>query len=86
MGDYTPPANGILYIEAVLNTAVNNSLANVKIGNVIVFHAQNARDDLSNWNVQSSAIIPVRQGRSIHFDLQNGAVWGTRYFAPWTFS
>ena len=83
---YTPPANGILYIEALLNTNVNNSLADIKVDNAIVFHAQNARNDLAPYNVQSSAIIPVRGGRSVKFTLQNGATWGARYFAPWTFS
>lgn len=83
---YTPPANGILYVAAILNTNVYNSTADIKVDNAIVFHAQNAREDLANYNVQSSAIIPVRQGRSIHFVLQNGASWGARYFAPWTFS
>ena len=83
---YTPPANGILYVEAVLNTKVYNSTADIHVDSAIVFHAQNAREDLANYNVQSSAIIPVRGGRSIHFTLQNGATWGARYFAPWTFS
>ena len=83
---YTPSANGIIYVEAILNTNVYNSTANINVDGAIVFHAQNAREDLANYNVQSSAIIPVRRGRSIHFTLQNSASWGARYFAPWTFS
>ena len=86
-GDYyTPSANGIIYVEAILNTNINNSTANIFVDNAIVFHAQNARDDLAPFNVQSSAIIPVRGGRAVHFTLQNSASWATRYFAPWTVS
>ena len=80
---YTPSQNGFIYVACILDTNVNNSTAEVTAGGVYIYHMQNARNDLTPYNTQHSAVVPVAKGVQIKFLLQNGATWQARRFCPY---
>ena len=80
---YTPSQNGFIYVACILDTSVNNSTAEVTAGGVYIYHMQNARNDLTPYNTQHSAVVPVAKGVQIKFLLQNGATWQARRFCPY---
>lgn len=80
---YTPSQNGFIYVACILNTNVNNSTAEVTAGGTYIYHMQNARNDLTPYNTQHCATMPVAKGVQIKFILQNGATWQARRFCPY---
>ena len=80
---YTPSQNGFIYVACILDTSVNNSAAEVTAGGVYIYHMQNARDDLTRYNTQHCATMPVAKGVQIKFILSNGATWQARRFCPY---
>ena len=80
---YTPTQNGFIYVACILDTNVNNSAAEVTAGGTFIYHMQNARNDLTQYNTQHCATMPVAKGVPIKFILQNGATWQARRFCPY---
>ena len=80
---YTPTQNGFIYVACILDTSVNNSAAQVTAGGTYIYHMQNARNDLTQYNTQHCATMPVAKGVPIKFILQNGATWQARRFCPY---
>lgn len=80
---YTPSQNGFIYVACILDTSVNNSTADVTAGGTYIYHMQNARNDLTPYNTQHCATMPVAKGVPINFILQNGATWRARRFCPY---
>lgn len=80
---YTPSQNGFIYVACTLDTNVNNSSAEVTAGGTYIYHMQNARNDLTLYNTQHCATMPVAKGVPINFILQNGATWQARRFCPY---
>lgn len=80
---YTPSQNGFIYVACILDTNVNNSTAEVTAGGTYIYHMQNARNDLTLYNTQHCATMPVAKGVRINFILQNGATWQARRFCPY---
>lgn len=80
---YTPSQNGFIYVACILDTSVNNSTAEVTAGGTYIYHMQNARNDLTPYNTQHCATMPVAKGVPINFILSNGATWQARRFCPY---
>lgn len=80
---YTPTQNGFIYVACILDTNVNNSTAEVTAGGTYIYHMQNARSDLTLYNTQHCATMPVAKGVQIKFILSNGATWQARRFCPY---
>lgn len=80
---YTPSQNGFIYVACILDTNVNNSSAEVTAGGTYIYHMQNARNDLTPYNTQHCATMPVAKGVPINFILSNGATWQARRFCPY---
>lgn len=80
---YTPSQNGYIFVICVLDTSINNSAADVAVGGFNRVHFQNARNDLTQYNTQHSAVIPVAKGDSVQFKLANNASWSGRSFIPY---
>lgn len=80
---YTPSQNGFIYVACILDTSVNNSTAEVTAGGTYIYHMQNARNDLTLYNTQHCATMPVAKGVPIKFILSNGATWQARRFCPY---
>ena len=80
---YTPSQNGFIYVACILDTNQNNSTAEVTAGGTYIYHMQNARNDLTPYNTQHCATMPVAKGVQIKFILSNGATWQVRRFCPY---
>lgn len=80
---YTPSQNGFIYVACILDTNQYNSTAEVTAGDTYIYHMQNARNDLTLYNTQHCATMPVAKGVPIKFILQNGATWQARRFCPY---
>lgn len=80
---YTPTQNGFIYVACILDTNVNNSAAEVTAGGTYIYHMQNARNDLTQYNTQHCATMPVAKGVQVKFILSNGATWQARRFCPY---
>lgn len=79
---YTAPSDGFVLVCAIIDTNINNSAADAHIDGVTVFHTQNARNDLTAYNVQYSSVFPISKDSKVAFSLSNSATWSYRRFVP----
>ncbi len=78
---YTAPSNGWITMRSLLATTQADSAATATVGAVEIYRLHWAAN-LTNYNIQSTAMVPIAKGQTVTFALANGAQWSFRTFLP----
>lgn len=80
-GTYTAPSNGWIQARSIVLTSTFGSSASITISGAEVY-SLNWNSGILDYNIQSTALVPIAKGQIATFNLANGATWSFRRFYP----